>query len=80
MKNLVDDNIDNEGSLVDVPAGSYLRVGSDSPALAHFHESTKGIIVNSYLAQDRDKKMLVVLVKGELINLWEPERSPSSVG
>jgi len=58
-----------EGRLINVNSGRYLRAGSDNPAMIDLREDTKGIVVDSYGEPD-GKELLVVLVRGQLINMW----------
>ena len=62
--------IDPTNKLVDVQRGRYLRAGSNGPATIDLNEDSKGIVVDSFV-DDSGKSMLVILVKGELINMWQ---------
>ena len=58
-----------EGRLINVTPGRYLRAGSDNPAMIDLFESAKGIVVDEY-REPGGKEMVVVLVGGQLINMW----------
>ena len=77
MKNLTDER----NRLVELTEGIYLRAGGDDyPNSVKIDEPTQGIVVESYTDGHNGEKMLVVLVKGQLVNVWADSQETGLIG
>ena len=65
-----------ENKLVTLQPGEYLRAGPEGDAHLTLEKETQGLIIRSVLdGQREDLSLTVVLVNGQLINVWSEKCS-----